>query len=211
MHAASVTISDGLTWVNDHAPASSDSTAARAPASQRLRVLGSAVRNAVGIALRSASARTMRSPSRRALRGRARPARLVDEAAHGRVDRLREEELQARAVKRAQRLRGARRRSRAASTAIVTFSSAPRSVARRSGVPIQHSAPAASIAARPASVRVVMRTACPSSTIAAARRRPLQPPPTIRIRATAAHLTRRGPAPLHPRGRERSTTIRCPP
>ena len=59
---------------------------------------------------------------------------------------------------------------------MVTFSSAPRSVARRSGVPIQHSAPAASIAARPASVRVVTRTACPSSTIAAARRLPRQPP-----------------------------------
>ena len=72
---------------------------------------------------------------------------------------------------------------------IVTFLSAALSVARRSGVPIQHSAPLASIAARPPSVRVVMRTACPSLDISAASRLPLQPPPTIRIRATARHPT----------------------
>ena len=53
----------------------------------------------------------------------------------------------------------AARRMPSSQQAIVTLSSAPRSVASRSGVPIQHSAPAASIAARPASVRVVTRTA----------------------------------------------------
>ena len=71
----------------------------------------------------------------------------------------------------------------------VTFSSAPRSVARRSGVPIQHSAPVASIAARASSRRVVMRTACPSAIIASARRRPRQPPATISTRATARSVT----------------------
>src|SRR4029077_15353556 len=38
------------------------------------------------------------------------------------------------------------------------------------------------------SVRAVMRTACPASTISLASRRPRQPPATIRIRATAAML-----------------------
>ncbi|MCW3018940.1 MAG: glycyl-tRNA synthetase, partial [Solirubrobacterales bacterium] len=74
--------------------------------------------------------------------------------------------------------------------AIVTLSNAPRRVARRSGVPIQHSAPAASIAAREASLRVVARTAWPSCTIAWASCRPRQPPATISIRATARHPMR---------------------
>src|SRR5215216_7276040 len=49
----------------------------------------------------------------------------------------------------------------------------------RSGSPIQHSQPAASIAARRASVRVTARTACPSATSSRASAIPRQPPPTI--------------------------------
>ena len=87
---------------------------------------------------------------------------------------------------------------------------------RRSGVPTQHSAPAASIAARPASERVVIRTACPPATISAASVRPRHPPPTINIRATERHLTRArrrrrdGRRGRRVRVRRGSTTIRSP-
>src|SRR5918911_1139016 len=61
-----------------------------------------------------------------------------------------------------------------------------------SGSPIQHSAPAASIAARPASRRVTARTAWPSATRSRARASPRQPPPTISTRIRAPRPSRRG-------------------
>ena len=111
-------------------------------------------------------------------------------------------------MQRAQLLRRRRGASRAASRRSSRSSSAPRSVARRSGVPTQHSAPAASIAARASSLRVVMRTACPSGTIAAASAGPGSRLPTISIRATARASY--GAADRAHGSREASTTIRCP-
>ena len=139
---------------------------------------------------------------------------LVEEAADGRVDRLAEEELEAGGVQRADPvLRPVAVPS--SQQTIVTLSSAARSVPRRSGVPIQHSAPAASIAARPDSARVVTRTACPSPTRSAASRLPRQPPATIKIRATGDDLTEPTPygAPReYPRETKRTIHTRkaCP-
>src|SRR4051795_3990035 len=56
----------------------------------------------------------------------------------------------------------------------------------RSGSPIQHSAPTASISARRASLRVTARTACPSAVSSRASARPRHPPPTSRTRTPSA-------------------------
>src|ERR1700685_895663 len=63
LHATSVTISASLTRVDDHAPTSSELTAARAAVSHASWSCGSAVRNAAGISLRSVSRRVSASPA----------------------------------------------------------------------------------------------------------------------------------------------------
>ena len=125
--------------------------------------------------------------------------RLVDQAAHGRVDRLVDEELQARAVQRAQRLAPRRTRCRAASRRPSRPRARSAACATRSGVPIQHSAPTASIAARPRSVaRRDPHARGPRRRSSAASARPRAPPAMIRIRATAATVDDRPHEPRRP-------------
>ena len=146
------------------------------PPPRRPRRAGSAVRISCGISL-SSHARRSSPDAGLSVSRRDRPRRLVDDPAHRRVDRLGEHHLQPRPVQRGDVVGrtggGAERPDEHRHVLQRVAQRARRRRGRRSSTPRRspRSAP------RAASRRVTARTAWPSATSLAARRRPRQPPP----------------------------------